>query len=270
MAIGLADSLYHTGNYYDAITEYNRYLFFHTDALDQSDIHYKMGLCYKNMGDWDTAIEYIQLSAATAPDNIVRDQRRIDVAIIYTARGNYGMSEFLVTKIGLFAKDRETKRRYLLIATMNYIYTFQWEKARTSYIDYLSFAPNASEEKHFCSVTNLLMEAQGEKLKSERLAKWLSTFIPGLGQIYSNDWRNGVNALALNSATTYFSIDLLWKRSPDAYTVSLFWWRYYAGQRFHAGRIASEKNHQKKLEYQSKILRALRGCLNNHSVSANE
>ena len=265
MALMLGDGLYDAGNYHDAITEYKRYLLFHPNASSRSAVYYKLGLCYRNMADWDSAIEALKLSADTALSDDVRAQRTIDLAVIYTAKGDYDMSELLLTRLAPFLRKEAIKRRWWLISTVNQVHTSQWEKARTSYNNYVSLDRGSLSEKHHRIIIDLLSEAQNESMRSEKLAKWLSTFIPGLGQMYCGDWRNGVNALSLNAAVASVWITLGLRDRSEAIAVMLLLPRYYLGQRYRAGKIAQERNAQKHLYYQREILMELRKHLKSHA-----
>ena len=80
--------------------------------------------------------------------------------------------------------------------------------------------------------------------KSVSMAKWLSIFIPGAGQIYSGNILSGINAFALNSLNSYF----LWytfdkKNYRDSILIfSLIWLRYYEGNISKAESYASDAN----------------------------
>lgn len=257
LALKLADSLYDIGNYQEAVTEYKRYLFFHPESNNQSDIYHKIALCFRKGSDWDSAIFYLKLSANSASSDITRNQRKIDLAVTYTAKGDYSTSNFLLVKITAFSKNKEVKQKAQLILTLNYIYTFQWKRAEEAFTNYVKLNPNISGGEHN-RIIKLLRKAIQEPLKSPNVAKWLSTFIPGLGQIYCGDWRNGINALLLNTTLIYWCLDLAGKRQfHDSINVGLFSKRYYFGNRSHAIRIAKEKRRQKNLNYQDTILKLL-------------
>jgi TM2 domain-containing membrane protein YozV len=84
-------------------------------------------------------------------------------------------------------------------------------------------------------------------LKSPRLAQWLSTFIPGTGQIYAGRVRNGLLSTAINATFFYLIADALRdERYVDSVGISLVGLRFYWGNRSNAKQWAIE--HNNKLE----------------------
>ena len=73
--------------------------------------------------------------------------------------------------------------------------------------------------------------------KSGEVAKLLSAILPGAGQVYVGNWRDGVNALLLNGALGFLAVDaVLDGHYVDAALWSGFiFWRYYRGNTFRAG-----------------------------------
>jgi hypothetical protein len=80
--------------------------------------------------------------------------------------------------------------------------------------------------------------------KSPTLAKWLSTFVPGSGQLYVGASLSALNAFGLNCLTGYFLWDELRKDNlrDSALFASLVWFRYYQGNRTKAQALAEGAN----------------------------
>ena len=67
-----ANQLFKNKNYFDAITEYKRFLLFISDGTNVFEANYKIGLCYKAGTKFDEAIKYFSVaerSALTTDEN---------------------------------------------------------------------------------------------------------------------------------------------------------------------------------------------------------
>ena len=97
------------------------------------------------------------------------------------------------------------------------------------------------------------------RYKSPKAAKWLSTFLPGFGQIYCGEWRDGINALAINSLTSYLLIDaLLEQRFQDLIISHLTLFdRYYRGNRQNAEKAAILRNERLNKAFAKDVLNRL-------------
>jgi hypothetical protein len=168
------------------------------------------------------------------------------------ANSSYSAAEFELLRIAHFANYSFLKKKAFFFLGVCYLYTFKWEEARKAFGHHFSDSqfPKGKE------VDSLFALSTSLKYKSPDAAKWLSTFIPGSGQIYCGDWRNGINALAINSLTTYLLIDaLLERRFQDAIISHLtFFDRYYRGNRRSAERAAMRRNERYWIVYSKENL----------------
>jgi tetratricopeptide (TPR) repeat protein len=244
-----ADKFFDNGNYDYAITEYKRYLFFNPDSKLCGDVHYKIGLAFRHQNKWSKAISEMRKSVSFVSNDSIKDERRISIAIINIAKSNYSSAEFELIRIVHFSKYPILKRKAHFFLGVCYLYTSEWEKARKEFNDfYLSNFPD--------KIDSLFNTASTLEYKSPVLAKWLSTFIPGSGQIYGGDIKNGINAFLLNSITGYFLIDsLIENRLKDA-MISNFtlFERYYRGNRYNAEQIVKLHNKRLSQNFAKKIL----------------
>jgi hypothetical protein len=106
----------------------------------------------------------------------------------------------------------------------------------------------------------LLVAAARARTKSPALAKWLSIFLPGSGQIYCGEWIDGLNALALSVATGYLLVgNILEKRIQEVALNSLFLFnRFYQGDKDNAVSLALRSNERLNRSLAEKILNVLK------------
>ncbi|MCP4584238.1 MAG: hypothetical protein GY839_21710 [candidate division Zixibacteria bacterium] len=257
-ALVLADYLFDSENYYEAVTEYQRYIFFNPDDEYLGDVHRRIGLAYRNMGQWQSAKDAIRKSIYTAADDSIRDERKIDLAVVLISSGNYSAAEMELLRLSYFSSYPSLKQRASFFLAVSCIYAYKWEEARVAFRDYTGnprgLSPaNANADSSFKAAVNL-------KLKSPGLAKTLSTFLPGSGQIYAGGFFNGLNALLLNSAMGYFVIDGLANKEYGDALVRYFltFFRYYRGNRENAYNLALDYNEKLNRQQAGRILQELK------------
>jgi len=89
------------------------------------------------------------------------------------------------------------------------------------------------------------------------LAQILSVFIPGAGQFYAEDWRDGLNAFLLNGLLIGLTANAIYKKNYDDASLIflLLTSRYYMGNIYHAGRDAEKYNENLDRQTAEKVLR---------------
>lgn len=233
----LADKFFDSNFYEEAITEYERYIHFDSPGKDISYAYYKIGLAYRNMHNPGKSLNALESSAQTASCDSIRDERKTDVAVNYIAWGRYSEAKFLLLKLVSFSKNPEIRRKSALFLGIANLYTFQWESAKDALKIYFEEGGNT---KFARTVDSLLSRAEKLNYKSPTTARWLSTFIPGAGQIYAGNAGDGINAMVLNGSIIYFIVyKLLKEEYGNAYIIYFFLFRrYYFGNIYHARKEA--------------------------------
>ncbi len=252
ISLELANKFFEAEDYENAITEYKRFIFFNPGHDFVPEAYYQIGICYRNQKKWSEAIDSIQRSISMTADPVPREDRKIAIAIIQIARGNYDTAEFDLLRIARFSDNPTDKKKAYFFLGVCYTYRFKWEEAGQAFNRFFSDSLSSIKTE----IDTLCQFASNLNYKSPKLAKWLSTIIPGAGQLYVGDIRNGINAFILNSITIYFFINALVEhRLQDALIGNLFLFeRYYRGNRTNAERIAQEHNEKIDSDYGKKII----------------
>jgi len=254
--LNLADRIFDSGNYEDAITEYKRFIFFNPTSDSVEYAYYKIGLAYRNEKRWRESMDALRQSIQSAGDDSIRNQREIDLSVVLIASENYSAAEFQLLRIESFSKFPTLKKKASFFCGVASLYSFKWKEARGAFGKY--FSP---KDESFLRIDSLLSKAEELNYKSPELAKWLSTFLPGIGQIYAGDWRFGLNALLLNGATGYLLFNNLLK--GDYHNAVLIYFllcrRYYLGNRYHAEKITEDYNNSLNKQLVQKLIISIGG-----------
>ncbi|MBN2188858.1 MAG: hypothetical protein JW699_05350, partial [Chitinispirillaceae bacterium] len=95
--------------------------------------------------------------------------------------------------------------------------------------------------------------------KSPDAARWMSTFVPGLGQMYAHDLSGGINALAVSFLTVFLTANSIIEGyyQEAVLTDAMLFWRYYSGNRLNAAAAAEKYNARRDGMMQDRILEEL-------------
>ncbi|MBI1928870.1 tetratricopeptide repeat protein [Candidatus Poribacteria bacterium] len=264
-ALDLGDYLFALRNYDEAITEYKRFIFFHPDDPRASDAFCKIGLAYQSEQRWTEAIDALETAIQQTGDATLKTERRIDLAVTMIASGQYDLALIELLKVStqngrvrlLPNPSDRLRQRALFLQGFAYLCRFNWESARQAFKTYFDANP---ELQHKAKTIDALFEgALHCPQKSVTVAKVLSTILPGAGQAYVGEWKNGLNALALNGLLGFASVNAaLDKHYQDATFLTFFLFRrYYLGNRYRAGEAAKEFNERSDRQHAAKILDTL-------------
>ena len=247
--LSLGKHLFAQGNYDAAITEYKRFLFFHPDDARVSEVYHNIGLAYRAQGLWTEAVTSLRAATHLATDAEAKSEYQLELAVTLIAAQDYDLARLELIKVTMRAPSAQLYRRALFLQAVAYIYQFRWEDARESLRNY------TTDER----LGALLDVATDIPLKSDRLAKVLSAIFPGAGQVYVGDWRDGINALLLNGALGFLTVDAV---LDGHYVDAALWggfifWRYYRGNTFRAGQAAERFNQRESRSAADAILQRL-------------
>lgn len=256
-ALSLGDYLFARQSYDEAITEYKRFLFFHPDSPQASDVLHKISMAYRAEKRWAEAVEAMTASIGQTEDAELKSERGAELAVTLIASGNHNLALIQLIRLETKVLPDPLLRRVHFLRGAAHIYLFNFEQAREAFRTYFNITPGTDSEEEV--VDALFEEALRRPQKSEKVAKALSTILPGAGQAYAGDWRDSLNALILNGLLGYLMVDAAIDERYDDAVRTLFFlsYRYYLGNRYHAGEDAKQFNERENRKHAAKILNAL-------------
>ena len=256
-ALDLGDRLFALGDYDAAITEYKRLLFFDANHPQAGEVQFKIGLAYRAQEWWAEAVEALIAAVQLTTETELQAERRVELAVTLIAGGAYDLALVELIKVDMQSQSARLRQRARFLRGIAYLYQFKWEQARSVFQVYFDELPNTARVA--AEIDTLFSDAINLPQKSEKTARLLSTFLPGLGQTYAGDWKNGVNALLLNGVLGYVTLDAAIERDYDDALLSFFFLfhRYYSGNRYRAAEAAQTFNDRENRRQVEKILQAL-------------
>ncbi|MBM4171822.1 MAG: hypothetical protein FJ214_08150 [Ignavibacteria bacterium] len=237
-----AHNLMKTRQYFDAITEFKRTLFFDIDKQYSYSANYSIGECYKAGAMLDNAIQYFsiaQYNARTDDEKISAQLEIIKTNILRrtTERAHQILNE--IEKISSINKDSVNYWR-----GWAFIFNDEWKEAANSFA---KINPNHELKK-------LAEQVDMDKV-SVTFAKVISYILPGSGQIYSGSILPGLISLGWNLLSGYWTVSAFNESRvfDGSVLLGLIWLRFYRGNIQNAGDFAVQKNN----EISNKALRYL-------------
>ena len=253
--LDMADSLMAAGFYDEAVTEYRRFLFFNEPGKDFAGIYSRLGYCYAYMREYREALDAADNAALYAGNDSLASVCRTDRAVILAAAGEYDSAASALEAVFRKADYKSIKKRAGVLLFTTRVLQHDWSTAR-DICDTLLREEYAVSD----SMTALLERAVKDRYKSPGKAELLSTFVPGTGQFYNGHWLSGLNALALNVALGWFTVELVSDREyvPAFLSYLFLFQRYYNGNRGVAYEQAAEHNLRQDLFYENEILKLIK------------
>ena len=105
--LDLGDHLFVLGNYYAAITEYKRFLFFNSDHPQASEAQFKIGLAYRAQKWWAEAAEAMIAAVQRTTETELQAERRVELAVTLIASGAYDLALLELIKIDMQSQSAQ-------------------------------------------------------------------------------------------------------------------------------------------------------------------
>ena len=238
-----AKELYNSENYFDAITELKRLLFFDNSDTYRYDANSLIGSSYKQGAKFSDAIHYYTLAEINSSNAEELYNSRIDIIRVNILRRTTDRALKLLDS--LQSDERFNKN----IDDINY-----WRGWAFIFADDWKSAANSFSKIDSNHELKLLSDKIDDEHYSVSFAKTISYIIPGAGQIYTGEYISGLLSLGWNALWGYLTIKaFIDERIFDGIVIANFLWlRFYRGNLQNAEKFAKEKNlmiSNKALEY---------------------
>lgn len=193
--MAFADFLYVQGDYYRAITEYERFLFLHPGHESTSTAHLRIGLCYFLGEKWDAAREKFQKIESRYGSQPAGKQARLLLAETYYRKRDYSRAIPILETLERNNDCSPLAELARMKLGMAYLRIGNMPRA----VNAIEGIPTNSP----CRVNaEGLLEAIGNyemvPRKSPAVAGCLSAILPGAGQLYIRRPSDAIVAVLLN------------------------------------------------------------------------
>jgi predicted negative regulator of RcsB-dependent stress response len=234
-----ADYLFHQADYYNAITEYQRFLFFNPNSPFNDAVYYRLAAAAAQCGQWEKAIDQLDDLGRQSIDSALSAKVALTVSSLYMQRGYFSLARYhLPEKV----KNNDYVNFY---SGWSYLLEANWDSARIAFAG----VPEKTDDPSSLGVMARKITADLDNFnrhnyKSPVLAWGLSFVLPGSGQMYAGRYWEGVGLLAINTVFAWWTINAV--RHKDYRAAGLVylvgWSRFHWGAQANAYQRAKEYN----------------------------
>lgn len=220
-----------------------------TQALDEeikTFLRFREAECALELREFDAAEETFRRLSSLADPEIAARARSM-VGLIFYRRGEY------LEARRVWGELVRTVEAVNLAAQMQYAVGWcslrvgDLDQAQEDFQRVVFLFPESDSAQRAGEMLRRLSTLRAFPRRSAQAARWLSTFLPGAGQVYAGRLGNGCVSFLLNALAAYALGRSLTKRHwVDAIFVGVLGSRFYFGGRQNAARFAAEWNQQKR------------------------
>lgn len=242
-----ADRLFESGDYYRAITEYERVAFHHPDGAAAPRARYRIAMCYYMGGKFSLAARHFRDFAERYPDEPLGRQ-----AAFMVAEARYKDNDF---QAAIAALDAVLAKRpagpegdaALVLLGRCHLREGNWERAAEIFE---SVPPGSASGDAAAGLARGARKYPDVPMKSPALAGTLSAVVPGAGQLYVGRTGDAAIAFLLNAAFVWAAVESFDKGNNVAGGILLaFEAGWYSGNVFNAVGGAQKYNRRARQDY---------------------
>ena len=257
-----AEQLFESGDYQAARLAYKRLLFYHSDTEFNDVADYRIAQTHYYQNQNTRAESLFREFSDTYPNSPLRFQSQLMLGQLHFDAGAYSLARTTLFELLHTSEGAEVTAAARYLRGWCYIHTSDWNKAISELrqVDISQIGTLHGKKAH--ELADTLFEETPLPFKSPQMAGWLSTVVPGSGQLYVGKVKEGILAAALNGALIYLAVDaILDRRYIDSAGISLIGWRFYWGNRTEAQQLASEYNKHHEQAFIEALNRQAAGTL---------
>jgi tetratricopeptide (TPR) repeat protein len=239
---GFAYALYEAGEYYRAIGEFQRFLFFQPEHPLASEAQLNIGLALFCGERWLQAFEVFRAVARVAQDIPTRQMAALWMAETRARGGDDAQAiRFYQEVISQYPGTSVANRASYLMG-WSLLRQRQWDLARQAFetIDPQSFYADSARR-----LAAALDPPPALPRRSPTVARVLATVLPGAGQLYTGHTLDGLIGLGVHTALIAGTVGAVSAGLEAAAAVSAFFtWGFYSTQMSNAAVYARDFNTQ--------------------------
>lgn len=244
-----AEHLFESGDYRAARLAYKRLLFYRPDTEFRDVADYRIAQSYYYQSRPERAEHLFREFLAVYPNSPFRFRSQLMIGQLHFDDGEYSLARTALFELLHSTEDIEVVAAAHYLRGWCYVHTSDWNKAIAELRRVDTLQTGAPHGKNARQLANMLFEKTPLPHKSPQLAGWLSTIVPGSGQLYVGSVKEGVLAAVLGGTFMYLVTDAIRERRyVDGVSISLIGLQFYWGNRVEAQRLASEYNSHRERE----------------------
>jgi tetratricopeptide (TPR) repeat protein len=247
LQMDLADHFFQEGDYYRAITEYKRFLFFFPHNIRTEEAQWKIGRSYFNGMKWDEAIAANDNLIKKFPSTRYKADAMLLTGLCFKEKKEYSQARFFFGKAKEEAADAPTADEAQWQIAATYLKEEKWQEAAYEYRKINKNSKLYLKSEYFAQGLDRIHEIPQ---KSPTTAGVLAAIVPGSGHLYCERYRDASTAFLLNGAFIWGMVEAFERKNYVVGGILTFFeLGWYSGNIYSAVASAHKYNRRKKQEY---------------------
>lgn len=247
LQLGLGDHFFEEGDYFRAITEYRRFLFFFPQSQQTEDVHFKIVRSYLRGQKWEEALSALDRLIKKFPDSARKGEAFLLKGFAHLAKKEYAQAHYFFRKASEASPGTSVEEEAHFQAARTYIEEEKWREAAR---ELRKITPHSRLYPQGEYIAQSLEKIEEIPQKSPLTAGFLAAVIPGAGHLYCQRYRDAALAFFLNGAFIWALIEAF---NHENYALggilTFFELGWYSGNIYSAVGSAYKYNRQRKKEY---------------------
>jgi tetratricopeptide (TPR) repeat protein len=247
LQMGLADHFFQEGDYYRAITEYKRFLFFFPQNVGTAEAYWKIARSYFHGKKWDEAISASNDLIKKFPFSPYKAEALLLSGLCLKEKKEYSQARLFFQKAKEEAADTALADEAQWQIAATYLKEEKWKEASAAYKQIQRNSKLYPQSDHLAQGLDRIQEIPQ---KSPATAGILAAIVPGSGHLYCERYRDAAIAFLLNGAFIWGMVEAFEdKNYVVGGILTFFELGWYSGNIYSAVSSAHKYNQKKKQEY---------------------
>ena len=245
--ISFADSLFEKGDYYRAITEYERVIFFHPGDPLALTARFQIAHAYLKGDRIDQAVERFRALNQEFPNDDIGRKAYYLLGEAYYQKRDYGRASDVFTSfIETYPGDQRIDAARIRLG-WSYLRQGQWRQAAD---EFQKLPPDSPLHAQAEGLAGEAKDYPGIPRKSPSLAGGLSAVLPGAGQLYIERPGDALISFLLNGAFIWATVEAFHNDNNVTGGILLFFESgWYLGNVYNAVNGAHKYNRRTEQQY---------------------
>jgi TolA-binding protein/TM2 domain-containing membrane protein YozV len=245
--LSFGDSLFERGDYYRAITEYERVIFFYPDHALAKTARFQIANSYLKGDRIDQAIERFKALSMDLPNEDIGRKAFFMLGEAYYQKREYARAvDFYESYIETYPGDERIDAARIRIGWC-YLRQGKWRQASE---EFGRLPPDSPLHAQAAGLAEGAQAYPGIPTKSPTLAGGLSAVLPGAGQLYVNRPGDALVSFLLNGAFIWATVEAFHNDNNVTGGILLFFESgWYLGNIYNAVNGAEKYNRRNEQKY---------------------
>lgn len=249
--LAFADHLYDKGDYYRAITEYERFIFYYPGHALSNQAKFQIGMCYLKGERFSQAVQRFRAVSNEYPNEEIGRKALFMLAEAYYQKKDYSLAiDTLLRFLDAYPKDSRADAARIKLGWA-YLARGDWRQAQEAFRMLPQDSPFHSEAAGLAEETGRYPDIPR---KSPYIAGGLSAVLPGAGQLYVGRPMDAAASFLLNGLFIWATVDAFNKDNNVTGGILLFFESgWYLGNVYNAVSSAHKYNRMAEQDFLEKL-----------------